>query len=101
MIRTLNPKYQSPSRDLLSNTLIPAWNAVAMENVKRELQDAKEVAVTADGWTSVARDHYLSLSRLCETRFHEGENPAYKGSVHITDGECYSKRDRRYYHHCR
>ncbi|XP_037539042.1 zinc finger BED domain-containing protein 6-like [Nematolebias whitei] len=62
LIRVLNPMYQSPSRDMLSNTLLPAWYAVEKENVKRELEDVKDVAVTADGWTSVAQDHYLTVS---------------------------------------
>ncbi|KAL0965132.1 hypothetical protein UPYG_G00277210 [Umbra pygmaea] len=61
MISTLNPQYQSPSRDLLSNTLIPAWYAVEKGNLKRELQVVADVAVTADGWTSVAQDHYLTV----------------------------------------
>lgn len=51
MIRSLKPKYQSPSRDMLSNTLIPAWYAVEKENV-RELEAVSDVAVTADRWTT-------------------------------------------------
>lgn len=62
MITALNPRYQSPSKDMLSNTLIPAWYAVEKENVKKELQDVRDVAVTADGWTSLAQDHYLTVS---------------------------------------
>lgn len=62
MISTLNPQYQSPSRDMLSNTLIPAWYAVEKGNLKRKLQVVADVAVTADGWTSVAQDHYLTIS---------------------------------------
>ncbi|CAM4465200.1 unnamed protein product [Leuciscus chuanchicus] len=62
MIRALNPRYQSPSRDMLSNTFIPAWYAVEKENIKKELQDVGDVAVTADGWTSIAQDHYLTVS---------------------------------------
>lgn len=33
------------------------------ENVKRELQDVRDVAMTGDGWTSVSQD-YLTVS-LC------------------------------------
>lgn len=62
MISTLNPQYQSPSRDMLSNTLIPAWYAVEIGNLKRKLQVVADVAVTADGWTSVAQDHYLTVT---------------------------------------
>ncbi|CAM4425074.1 unnamed protein product [Leuciscus chuanchicus] len=62
MISTLNPQYQSPSRDMLSNTLIPAWYAVEIGNLKRKLQVVADVAVTADGWTSVVQDHYLTVT---------------------------------------
>lgn len=62
MIRTLNPRYQPPSRDMLSNTFVPAWYAAEKERVKAELKDTTAVAVTADGWTSVAQDHYLTVA---------------------------------------
>lgn len=62
MTGTLNPKYSPPSRDLLSNTLIPAWYSIEKENVKEELRAVDHVAVTADGWSSVAQDHYLTAT---------------------------------------
>lgn len=46
---------------MLSNTLIPACYAVEKENVRKELQDVRDVAATADGWTSIAQDHYLTV----------------------------------------
>ena len=61
MIAVLNPKYQSPTRDMVLNTFVPAWYAVEMENVMTELEAVRDVAVTADGWTSVAPDHYLTV----------------------------------------
>ena len=62
MVAALNPNYQPPSRDLLSNTLVPAWYKVERERVNEELREVKEVALTSDGWTSVAQDHYLSVT---------------------------------------
>lgn len=62
MTGTLNPKYSPPSRDLLSNTLIPAWYSIEKDKVKEELRAADHVAVTADGWSSVAQDHYLTVT---------------------------------------
>lgn len=62
MIRTLNPRYQPPSRDMLSNTFVPAWYAAEKERVKAELKGTTAVAVTADEWTSVAQDHYLTVA---------------------------------------
>lgn len=62
MTKTLNPKYPPPSRDYLSNTLIPAWYRIEKEKVKEELRAVDHVAVTADGWSSVAQDHYLTVT---------------------------------------
>lgn len=62
MTKVLNPKYHCPSRDLLSNTLIPAWYSIEKNNLIQELQNVSEVALTADGWTSVAQDHYITVS---------------------------------------
>ncbi len=39
-----------------------AWYAVEKENIKKELQDVRDVAVTADGWTNIAQYHYLTVS---------------------------------------
>ncbi|XP_060785993.1 uncharacterized protein LOC132891894 [Neoarius graeffei] len=50
MIRTLNPRYQPPSRDMLANTCIPAWYAAEKERVKTDLKDVRDVAVTVDEW---------------------------------------------------
>lgn len=75
MVKVLNPRYQSPSRDMLSNTLIPAWYAVEKRNVKTELKDIRGVAVTADGWTSVVQDHYLTVS------VHNAEEGAMKEKI--------------------
>ncbi|XP_073714928.1 uncharacterized protein [Misgurnus anguillicaudatus] len=37
MVTALNPRYRPPSRDELSNTLIPAWYNVEKQNVIQEL----------------------------------------------------------------
>ena len=62
MTRVLNPRYQPPRRDMLANTFIPAWYAAEKGKVQAELKDVRDVAVTADEWTSVAQDHYLTVS---------------------------------------
>lgn len=62
MVAALNPRYQLPSRDMLSNTLIPAWYAVERERVQTELEETEHVALTCDGWTSVAQDHYITVT---------------------------------------
>lgn len=62
MVTALNPRYRPPSRDELSNTLIPAWYNVEKQNVIQELAQVSKAAITCDGWTSVAQDHYLTVT---------------------------------------
>lgn len=62
MTGTLNHKYSPPSRDLLTNTLIPAWYGIEKDKAKQELRAVDYVAITADGWSSVAQDHYLTVT---------------------------------------
>ncbi len=45
------------------------------ENIKKELQDVRDVAVTADGWTSIAQDltvsvHYVREGSMKEKVLH-------------------------------
>lgn len=62
MTKTLNPKYQLPSRDQLINTLIPSWYSAEKKHAIKELLRVAEAAVTCDWWTSFARDHYLTVT---------------------------------------
>lgn len=62
MTAALNPRYQPPSRDTLSNTLIPAWYAIERKRVQAELKETEHVALTCDGWTSVAQDHFITVT---------------------------------------
>lgn len=62
MTSALNPRYRPPSRDTLTNTLIPAWYSIEKQNVVQELAQVSKAAITCDGWTSVAQDHYLTMT---------------------------------------
>ncbi|XP_053176913.1 uncharacterized protein LOC128360498 [Scomber japonicus] len=62
MIKTLNPKYQLPSRDQLVNTLIPSCYSVERKNLIRELLQVSKAAVTCDWWTTLAHDQYLTVT---------------------------------------
>ncbi|XP_038137844.1 E3 SUMO-protein ligase ZBED1-like [Cyprinodon tularosa] len=62
MTNALNPRYTPPSRTVLSNTLIPAWYEVEKQNVITELANVSKVAITSDGWTSLAQDHYITVT---------------------------------------
>ena len=62
MARVLNPRYKPPSREALTNHLIPTWYQVERENLQSELRDVKKAAITADGWTSLTQDHYVTVT---------------------------------------
>lgn len=62
MVKTLNTKYTPPSRDCLANKLIPSWYKVEKSNVITELSNVCSVALTCDGWSSIAQDHYLTIT---------------------------------------
>ncbi|MEQ2304561.1 hypothetical protein AMECASPLE_028416 [Ameca splendens] len=96
MIRALNPRYQYPSKDMLSNTLIPAWYAV--EGKCQERIARRQRCGCDRGWVDQCGTRPLldCFSPLCERGYHEGENPAYQGSLHIIDRECNSQGDRGY-----
>lgn len=62
MIRSINPKYTPPTRDYLANQLIPTWYSIEKANVISELANVQSVALTCDSWTSIAQDHYLTVT---------------------------------------
>lgn len=73
MSAALNPKYRPPSRAYLSNTLIPAWYNVVKTKLITKLTEVDKVAITCDGWTSIAQDHYLTVTvhYIAEGKIHQ------------------------------
>ena len=59
---TLEPKYTIPSRQFFSDTCIPKLYNDAKDNVKRELMEAKRVALTTDSWTSCTTEVYVTVT---------------------------------------
>ncbi|XP_037548893.1 E3 SUMO-protein ligase ZBED1 [Nematolebias whitei] len=62
LVKTLNPMYTPPTRDCLSNKLIPSWYTEEKSSVITELSDVSSVALTCDGWSSITQDHYLTIT---------------------------------------
>ncbi|XP_060903078.1 uncharacterized protein LOC132980771 [Labrus mixtus] len=62
MTEMLNPKYCLPSRDQLTNKLIPSWFSAEKKSVIRELLHVSKAALTCDWWSSVNRDQYRTVS---------------------------------------
>lgn len=62
MTKALNPGYTPPSREMLSDTFIPAWYEVEKKNVIAVLASVSKVAIPSDGWTSITQDHYVTVT---------------------------------------
>ncbi len=63
MIKSLNHRYDTSGRESMANTLIPAWYEVEHENLKQELaKPVQYTSLTSDGWTSIAQDHYITVT---------------------------------------
>lgn len=58
----LTPTTPPPTRDYLTNKLIPSWYEIEKSNIITELSEVSYVALTSDGWTSIAQDHYLTVT---------------------------------------
>lgn len=78
MIKTLDPRYTIPSRNIFRNTHIPQLYNEVKENLLTELKKVRHFGATMDAWTSLVGDPYLSLS--LQTMYlpsdHTGENIA-------------------------
>ncbi|CAH1238655.1 ZBED1 [Branchiostoma lanceolatum] len=62
LVTELNPAYKVPNRDEVRERLIPPMYDAALLKLKAELTDVQFAALTGDGWTSRAADHYLTLT---------------------------------------
>ena len=62
MLKAMNEKYRPPCRKTLADDLIPAWYEAVKQDLMTQLDRASFVAVTADHWTSIASDHYLTIT---------------------------------------
>ena len=60
MVHELNPGYDLPSAAAIGNT--PSWYSVAKQDLILELKQTTSCAATSDGWTSIAQDHYLTIT---------------------------------------
>ncbi|XP_045766856.1 E3 SUMO-protein ligase ZBED1-like [Maniola jurtina] len=62
LINYLEPGYKMPSRYILSNTLLDAQYAEVQKKLKEELESAKYISITTDGWTSRATTSYQAVT---------------------------------------
>ncbi len=68
----------------LCNTLVLAWYNVEKSNVKEELKAVDHVAVTADIWSSVAQDHYVTVTVHYVVEAELREKVLHTRAVHVS-----------------
>jgi hypothetical protein len=94
MIRVMEPRYQPPNRQKLSDQLIPALFESEKTKLFQELQSSHAVSLTSDAWTSRSTESYLTItchfvnkdwklcSRILQTEkfhgSHTGERVGYE-----------------------
>ena len=62
LIKSMDPRYELPSRKVLTDKLIPELYKRAKTNLKLLLADTDKISVTTDAWTSVSNDSYLGVT---------------------------------------
>lgn len=58
----LNPGYELPSRQTVSNNLIPRLYNSTLEVLKKKVENACAVSLTADGWTCINNRSYMAVT---------------------------------------
>lgn len=61
-IKELDPNYSIPSRWQLAHTFLPQVYSNCVEKVAGDLKLAKYICLTTDGWTSISKEGFLSLT---------------------------------------
>ncbi|XP_069114463.1 E3 SUMO-protein ligase ZBED1-like [Argopecten irradians] len=74
MLNVLEPRYQIPSRNYFSNTIIPELYNTVMDRVKTRLKQTSSIAITTDALTSPATENYVTITRYFVNDDWEVEN---------------------------
>ncbi|MGH0161218.1 UNVERIFIED_CONTAM: hypothetical protein FKN15_040477 [Acipenser sinensis] len=62
----MESRYQIPSCTTISRNIVKLYDTTRA-NVKQILHDCKDIALTTDGWTSLATDAYVTVTAHCIT----------------------------------
>ena len=62
LVKTLDKRYQLPSRNYFSRTALPAMYFKIKATIEEELQDVSYFAATTDLWSSRTMEPYMSLT---------------------------------------
>ena len=95
LLHELEPRYTVPSRQTISERLVPAWHEMEKGKLQGQLDSASAVGLTADGWTSRAIDPYLTVtahflsgwemqSKVLQTQYLGGSHTGEALSAELT-----------------
>ena len=62
MIKTSEPRYTIPTRQHFTNKCVPELYDKVKDEVKEQLSNTEQVAITTDAWTSCATDSYVTIT---------------------------------------
>lgn len=62
LLKALDSRFQCPSRNYFSSTAIPTAYDNLKVNITEELKGIPYISCTTDGWSSLAKDPYISLT---------------------------------------
>ena len=62
LLATLDPKFNIPDRKTIGNTVLPKMYEETKREVKAQLNSCSAVAVTTDGWQSIATKSYTTFT---------------------------------------
>ncbi|XP_053569082.1 zinc finger BED domain-containing protein 4-like [Bombina bombina] len=62
LLKTLEPRYKIPSRNHLTENVIPALYHETKAQVIASMSQASRVAITCDSWTSVTTESYVTVT---------------------------------------
>ncbi|KMQ90940.1 zinc finger bed domain-containing protein 1-like protein [Lasius niger] len=79
----LNPRYSLPSRPTVTNVLIPKMYQEVKETISTILNTVKYLTITFDGWTSIAKQSYLTITG--HFIFESKLQAALLNFIHVSD----------------
>ena len=62
LLAALDPKFNIPDRKTIGNTVLPKMYEETKREVKAQLNSCSAVAVTTDGWQSIATESYTTFT---------------------------------------
>uniref|UniRef100_A0A8D8Z902 Zinc finger BED domain-containing protein 1 n=1 Tax=Cacopsylla melanoneura TaxID=428564 RepID=A0A8D8Z902_9HEMI len=62
LMKLMNPGYELPSRKTVSSSLLPVLYEKVHAEVQEQIDKAKFVSITTDGWTSITHESFYAIT---------------------------------------